>query len=172
MDTSPQPSETINSTSIGSGGVELGSIEDKDAEMRQLEQNSADCNNMNNKRVRQIVSNVPVPTTAETAVLSAHRSSVAFGLLGTGSHLTSTEASDIRDHRMSVSDSGDSEPPRPSDLDNEPIVSTNVVPSGTTETVSPSGRGGASVVSSTEVLESDGDVRTDDDEVRIVLCTS
>ena len=163
MDTGPQPTETINSTSIGSGGVELGSIEDKDAEMRQLEQNSADCNNMNNKRVRQIVPNVSVPTTTGTVVLNAHRASVPFGLVGTGAHLTNTEASDIQDHRMSVSDSGDSEPPRPSDLDNEPIVSTNVVSSGTDEIVSPSGGGGTSVVSSTEVLESDGDVRTDDE---------
>ena len=153
MDTTPPPSETITSISIGSSVNEnLGDIEDKDTEMSQLEQNSSNCNNMNiNKRARQISGQRSTSTTSNVG----HRGTAVpnFGMVGGNTGISSVvERSNIRDHRMSVSDSGDSEPPRPSDLDSE-IVSA--------PTADPVGPSGGSVVS--EALESDGDVRTDDE---------
>ena len=154
MDTTPPPSETITSTSIGgSVNKNLGDIEDKDAEMSQLEQNSSNCNNMNiNKRARQISGQRNTSATSNVG----HRSTAvpSFGMVGGNTGVSPVvERSTIRDHRMSVSDSGDSEPLRPSDLDSETVRAPSAEPVG------PSG---GSVVSA--ALESDGDVRTDDDE--------
>lgn len=167
MDTTPPLPDTLTSTSFGGGGVNVNQddIEDKDAEMSQIDQSSSNCNNMNiNKRVRQMSGRLNVPATSVSAGgtnishnVVGHRVSAVsgFGLVGSDG-LNNADPSDVRDHRMSVSDSGDSEPPRLSDLDSEtvsvPTVAENIGPSG------------ASVVSSTEVLESDGDVRSDDEE--------
>ena len=154
MDTTPPPLDTIASSRVEN----LGNIQNKDAEMSQLEQNTTeDCNNMNiNKRARQRSGRRSNVLTA-----GAHRSSAvaSFGMAGGGVNtgvVSRTDPSDLRDHRMSVSDSGDSEPPRSSDLDSETMSAATVH-----ESVSPPG---TSVVSPTNALESDGDVRTDDDD--------
>ena len=156
MDTTPPPSETISSTCIvDSVNENIGDIEHKDAEMSHLEQDPTKCNNMNiNKRARQNSGQCNPQATANII----HRTTAVptFGIVGanSGSVTTVVERPIIRDHRMSVSDSGDSEPPRPSDLDIEPASTP------TAETV---GQSSVTVVSDT--LESDGDVRTDDEEV-------
>ena len=156
MDTTPPPSDTIASSRVDEN---LGNIQNKDAEMSQLEQNTTeDCNNMNiNKRARQRSGRRGNVLTA-----GGHRSSAVAsfgGLAGGGVNtgvVSHTDPSDLRDHRMSVSDSGDSEPPRSSDLDSETMSAATVH-----ESVSPPGTAG---VSPTDVLESDGDVRTDDED--------
>ena len=156
MDTTPPLSETISSTSIiDSVNENIGDIENKDTEMSQLEQDPTKCNNINiNKRARQN-SGQRNPEPAPNII---HRNTAVttFGIVGAnaGSVSTVAERPIIRDHRMSVSDSGDSEPPRTSDLDIEPAL---------TPTVETGGQSVVTVVSDT--LESDGDVRTDDEEV-------
>lgn len=156
MDTTPPPLETISSTAIvDSVNENIGDIEHKDAVMSQLEQDPTKCNNMNiNKRARQNSGQRNPPTASN--IIHRHTAVPAFGIAGAnaGSVTTVAERPIIRDHRMSVSDSGDSEPPRPSDLDLEPA---------TTPTVETVGQSSVTVVSDT--LESDGDIRTDDEEV-------
>ena len=156
MDTTPPPSGTISSTSIvDSVNENIGDIESKDTEMSQLEQDPTKCNNMNiNKRARQNSGQrSPQPT---SNIIHRNTAMPTFGILAANSSTVTTavERPIIRDHRMSVSDSGDSEPPRPSDLDVEPT---------STPTVEAVGQSTVTAVSDT--LESDGDVCTDDDEV-------
>ena len=152
MDTTPPPSETISSISIDvSVNDNLPDIENKDAEMSQLEQDPSKCNNMNiNKRARQNSGQINTSTT------TIHRNMPSFGIIGSNTSSISTVAdrSILRDHRMSVSDSGDSEIPKASDLGAELTSAPSLENVGTS---------GSHVVS--EALESDGDVRTDDDEV-------
>ena len=152
MDTTPPPSETISSISIDvSVNENLPDIENKDAEMSQLEQDPSKCNNMNiNKRARQNSGQINTSTT------TIHRNMPSFGIIGSNTSSISTVAdrSILRDHRMSVSDSGDSETPKASDLGTELTSAPSLENVGTS---------GSHVVS--EALESDGDVRTDDDEV-------
>lgn len=151
MDTTPPPSETISSISIDvSVNENLPDIENKDAEMSQLEQDPSKCNNMNiNKRARQNSGQINTSTT------TIHRNMPSFGIIGSNTSSISTVAdrSILRDHRMSVSDSGDSEIPKASDLGTELTSAPSLENVGTS---------GSHVVS--EALESDGDVRTDDDE--------
>ena len=115
--------------------------------MSHLEQDPSNCNNMNiNKRARQN-SGQRNPHAMSNII---HRNP-AYGVVGSNT----VDIPIIRDHRMSVSDSGDSEPPRPSDLETEQTstaaVETNIPPSGS---------------NMPQTLESDGDVRSDDDEVK------
>ena len=156
MDTTPPPSETISSTAIVvSVNENIGDIENKDTEMSQLEQDPTKCNNMNiNKRARQ---NSGQRNPQQTSNIIHRNTAVpTFGIVtaNPGSVTTVVDRPIIRDHRMSVSDSGDSEPPRPSDLDIEPT---------STPTVEAVGQSTVTAVSDT--LESDGDVCTDDEEV-------
>ena len=155
MDTTPPPSEIISSTSIiDSVNENIADIENKDTEMSQLEQDPTKCNNMNiNKRARQNSGQrnpQPIPN-----IIHRNTAVPTFGIVGANAGGVPTVVErPIRDHRMSVSDSGDSEPPRPSDLDIEPAS----IP-----TVETGGQSAVTVVSDT--LESDGDVRTDDEDV-------
>ena len=159
MDTTPPPSETLSSTSIGDSLNEnIAEIGNKDAEMSQLVQDPSKCNNMNiNKRARQ---NSGQRNTSATSN-NVHRNTAlsTFGIVGNNTcDVTVVEKSMIRDHRMSVSDSGESETPRPTEIDIEtlstPIIETAVLSGGT-------------IVS--EALESDGDVHTDDEVILIFI---
>ena len=158
MDTTPSSTETNASTTTGGGVNEnLGDLEDKDAEMSHIEQNSSNCNNMNlNKRARQISGQC---TNAQSMASNLGLRGPGFGVVVSQTNVSPvTEHSSIRDHRMSVSDSGDAEPPRQSDGDDENVPVSNA------DSIAPSG---GSVVS--EVLESDGDVRTEDDEASLLI---
>ena len=150
MDTTPPPAETISSHSISSNTNEnIRDVENKDTEMSHLEHDPSNCNNMNiNKRARQN-SGQRNPHAMPNII---HRSP-GYGIVGANT----VEIPLIRDHRMSVSDSGDSEPPRPSDLESEQTSSTVV------ETNIPANGSGVN-----ETLESDGDIRSDEEEVKYI----
>ena len=124
MDTTPPPSETISSISIDvSVNENLPDIENKDAEMSQLEQDPSKCNNMNiNKRARQNSGQINTSTT------TIHRNMPSFGIIGSNTSSISTVADRtiLRDHRMSVSDSGDSETPKASDFEQNSIGDSDV----------------------------------------------
>ena len=144
MDTTPPPAETLSSSSVSNNINE--NVDSKDTEMSHLEHDPSNCNNMNiNKRARQN-SGQRNPHAMSDVI---HRTP-GYGIVGANT----VEIPIIRDHRMSVSDSGDSEPPRQSDLESEQtsssVVETNIAPKGS---------------GAPETLESDGDVRSDDDEV-------
>ena len=145
MDTTPPPAETLSSNSISDNSNEnIQDIENKDTEMSHLEQDPSNCNNMNiNKRARQN-SGQRNPHSMSNVI---HRSP-GYGIVGANT----VEIPIIRDHRMSVSDS---EPPPPSDLETEKTTSTMV------ETNIPSNGSGLP-----KALESDGDIGSDEDEVK------
>ena len=143
MDTTPPPADTLSTSISNNSNENIGEVENKDTEMSHLEQDPSNCNNMNiNKRARQN-SGQRNPHAMSNII---HRNP-EYGIVGANT----VEIPIIRDHRMSVSDSGDSEPPRPSDLETEQAttaVEKNIPPSGSNVP---------------ETLESDGDVRSDEE---------
>lgn len=144
MDTTPPPADTLSTSISNNSNENIGEVENKDTEMSHLEQDPSNCNNMNiNKRARQN-SGQRNPHAMSNII---HRNP-EYGIVGANT----VEIPIIRDHRMSVSDSGDSEPPRPSDLETEQAttaVEKNIPPSGSNVP---------------ETLESDGDVRSDEED--------